>query len=109
MLTSKNLTFHRFFNHVGKYARWRITSVLIVSIMIVSAIYTTIFVYKNIYTTISNANVITELSSLESYAVDVNNYNLAEEKKIEKTKNFTWPINLRVIFNYEVSSSSTNI
>jgi hypothetical protein len=108
MLTNKNLNINQIFDSGGKYAHWRIVSILIVGIMIGSALFTANFVYNNIYITLSNANTIIALSSsLGIDAVDVKNYNLAEEKREEKAENFTWPENLRNIFNYEVAPSTT--
>ncbi len=108
MSINKNLDVNQIFGHAGKYAHWRIISILIVGVMIGSAIYTTNFVYSNIYTTLSNANTIIVLSSsLGVDAVDIKNYNLAEEKKKRKAESFTWPTNPRVIFNYEITPSST--
>lgn len=109
MLISKNSGTIQIFSKPGKYNRWRIISILIVGIMIGSAFYTTNFIYKNIYTTLANANTIIVLSSsLVVDAVDIKNYNLAEAKKKEKATVFAWPKDLRVIFNYENTSSSTS-
>lgn len=108
MLINKNLDINQIFGSAGKYARWRIISILIVGIMIGSAFYTTNFIYKNIYTTLANANTIIVLSSsLGVDAVDIKNYTLAEEKKQKKAETFVWPTNLRTIFNYEITPSST--
>jgi len=108
MLINKNISANQIFGNAGKYARWRIISILTIGIMAGSALYTTNFIYKNIYVTLANANTIIILSSnLGIDAVDIKNYTLAEEKKREKTKNFTWPTNLRIIFNYETTPSST--
>lgn len=108
MSINKNLDISQIFGNAGKYARWRIVSILIVGIMVGSALYTADFIYKNIYTTLSNANTIIALSSnLGIDAVDVKNYNLAEEKKKEKAESFIWPENLRNVFNYEITPSTT--
>ena len=73
-----------------------------------SALYTANFVYKNIYITLSNASTIIVLSSnLGVDAIDVKNYNLAEEKKTLKTQPFVWPEKSRNILNYDTKTSTS--
>jgi len=105
-LDLKNI--NRILSGNGHYTNWRIISILVIGVMAVSAFLTADFIYKNIYVTLSNANDIVILSShLSIDTIDLKNYNLAEERKKYKTENFTWPQNIRNIFNYAISASST--
>lgn len=102
MLTNNNTNSNKIFSDSRKYIRWRIVSIVVVGIMVGSAMYAASFVYKNIYVTLANANTIVVLSSnLGVDAVDIKNYNLAEEKKKKKMEDYSWPKDLRVIFKYE--------
>jgi len=105
-LDLKNL--NKMFSNGGRYARWRILSMIIVGIMAASALLTANFIYQNIYVTLSNANIIIVLSSnLSVDTIDLKNYNLAEERTRYKTESFSWSDKIRNIFNYEVSGTTT--
>lgn len=96
------------FSSGGRYAKWRILSMLIVGVMAASALLTANFIYQNIYVTLTNANIIVVLSSnLSVDTIDLKNYNLAEERKKYKTENFSWGNKIRNIFNYETSNTTT--
>lgn len=100
--------FNKIFGNGGKYAKWRIISILTVGVMALSAFFTGDFIYKNIYNTLSNANMIIVLSSnLGIDTVDIKNYNLAEERKKLKTESFSWGKEIRNIFIYESEDITT--
>ena len=83
----------------GHYRAWRLASIGIVGFLGLAVILTIYFIYNNIYTTLSNSNVILILSnSPQSDMIDVDAYEKAKEIIIKKQQAITIPSKLRNIF-----------
>lgn len=95
------------FGSGGRYARWRLLSIVAVGLIFASALYVGRFIYENIYSTIANANIIAAMESgLRIDAIDMKAYNLAKEKISLKEQPFAWPRDIRNIFEYARTPST---
>jgi len=47
----------------GKYAGWRLLSILLMGLLLTAALFTYYFIYNNIYTTLADANAVIALNS----------------------------------------------
>ena len=84
----------------GKYASWRVLSILVVGFVVFSALAVSYFVYQNIFTTLSNANDIVFLQSTAAIdVVDKKAYDAAT-KLITEKQSLTAPSNTRNVFDY---------
>jgi len=92
----------------GHYRAWRLASIGIVGFLGLAVILTIYFIYNNIYTTLSNSNVILILSnSPQSDMIDVDAYEKAKEIIIKKQQAITIPSKLRNIFTYDESGTKS--
>jgi len=98
----------------GKYAGWRLLSILLMGILLLAALFTYYFIYNNIYTTLADANAVIALNSqIGGETVD----QVAYEKSLEllKTKEtpYAIPTTTRDVFRnniiemYEQKASTT--
>lgn len=85
----------------GAFLGWRIASILTVGAMLGSALFSTWFIYSNIYTTISNsASIILLGTTPPTDAIDINALSAAQVNLTLKSARTEWPKKLRNIFNY---------
>src|SRR3989344_3963548 len=92
----------------GHYRAWRLASIGIVGFLGLAVILTIYFIYNNIYTTLSNSNVILILSnSPQSDMIDVDAYEKAKEIIIKKQQAITIPSKRRNIFTYDEAGTKS--
>ncbi len=94
-------------SYKGRYGFWRLLNILIFGLLVSGAMFTTYFIYENIYSTIANANAIVSLrSNLNIYDLDLKAYEKAENAIAQKKRLDTFPANIRNIFYYDISTST---
>jgi len=112
MLTNK-ISYREIWNKLappGKnsYLGWRLASIVLAGVILMSGILTAGFVYQNIYSTISNAYSIFALSSeLGMDIVDMDTYQKTVNIIAAKNNPTIIPTNLRNIFEYKITPSTS--
>ena len=94
-------------SYKGRYGFWRLLNILIFGLLVSGAMFTTYFIYENIYSTIANANAIVSLrSSLNIYDLDLQAYEKAETAIIQKKQLEEFPAKIRNVFYYNTGTST---
>ncbi len=92
-----------------RFLGWRIAYFFTIGIILAGGMYTMLFVYKNIFTTLSNSyNIMVLSSELGMDNVDMNEFERARtavDKHLEPT---TIPDDLRNLFQYNIVVSATS-
>lgn len=92
----------------SKYLGWKIASIIVAGMIVLSALLTAGFIYQNIYSTISNSYSIFVLSSeLGMDTVDMDMYNKTNNVITAKQTPTEIPADIRNIFNFVDTTSST--
>jgi len=91
------------------YIQRRVLSIVTVGLMAGSILVSGFFIYQNIYRTLSDANVVILLNSAASIdAVDVTEYDKAEQLLALKHTPLAIAANARDIFMYDYSTSTVS-
>ncbi|MEK7161051.1 MAG: hypothetical protein AAB724_03410 [Patescibacteria group bacterium] len=89
------------------YLKWKITSIIIVGFMVASIIFSSYFIYLNIYRTLEDANTVVLLNTVASIdAINMPAYEKAESFLELKQSPVSVPKNIRNVFSYSSSASS---
>ncbi|MFA6486459.1 MAG: hypothetical protein WCT40_03775 [Candidatus Magasanikbacteria bacterium] len=108
MLANKNISlreiFAKFTPSAGdRYFAWRLTSIILAGMIVASGLCAAGFVYKNIYSSISNSYIVFALNSkLSADSVDMAVYEKMRAKISAKKTTVAIPAGLRYIFDYDL-------
>lgn len=95
--------------YTGKYALWRFINIIIMGALIGGALLTYVFIYQNIYNTISNTYAITELNANINWtALNSQDYTKAQDILKQKAEIKQISRTIRNIFSYAGSSIPTS-
>lgn len=102
------------FKPPGKYAGWRLLSIVLVGLLLSTALFTFYFIYNNIYATMADANAVLILNTqLGGEAIDQAAYEKAVQLLAVKNTPFVIPTTTRDIFDnrtitmYEQTTSTS--
>jgi hypothetical protein len=89
------------------YASWRLASIIVVGILTIATLESVYFMYKNIYSTISNSTAIVLLGDAAgSQTIDIATFTRTEAILKNKIEPEIWPERLRNIFAYDETTST---
>ncbi len=95
-------------SYKGRYGFWRLLNLIILGLLLTGALFTYYFIYQNIYSNIANSNAIISLkSNLSIYDLDLQTYEKAENAINQKKHQEEIPNNIRNIFYYSASISTS--
>lgn len=96
------------FKKIEPYAKWRMASFALFGVLLASIIGSSYFIYSKIYQTLNDANSIIILNSgLSINNVNMESYQQALKALKLKEKTSVIPKNIRDIFSYGQTASST--